>query len=229
MIIAAVVVIVLLVFWAISIHNNIIRASNRCDNAWAAIDTQLQRRNDLIPNLVNTVKGYAAHESQTFEAVTSARAAVANARTPEEKMQASGTLSNALTNLFAVVENYPELKANQNFLELQAELTDTENRLSYARLSYNDVVMNYNNIIAVFPNNLLAGGRSPRTSFQVTDESTPPERKSRTFLSFASFRMPSRISDSTVSWSQFFSIPQNFAKFSKIRFPHGVSFTSQWN
>ena len=161
MIIAAVVVIVLLVFWAISIHNNIIRASNRCDNAWAAIDTQLQRRNDLIPNLVNTVKGYAAHESKTFEAVTSARAAVANARTPEEKMQASGTLSNALTNLFAVVENYPELKANQNFLELQAELTDTENRLSYARLSYNDVVMNYNNIIAVFPNNLLAGGRSP--------------------------------------------------------------------
>ena len=171
MIIAAVVVIVLLVFWAISIHNNIIRASNRCDNAWAAIDTQLQRRNDLIPNLVNTVKGYATHESKTFEAVTSARAAVANARTPEEKMQASGTLSNALTNLFAVVENYPELKANQNFLELQAELTDTENRLSYARLSYNDVVMNYNNIIAVFPNNLLAGGRSPRTSFQVTDES----------------------------------------------------------
>ena len=152
MIIAAVVVIVLLVFWAISIHNNIIRASNRCDNAWAAIDTQLQRRNDLIPNLVNTVKGYATHESKTFEAVTSARAAVANARTPEEKMQASGTLSNALTNLFAVVENYPELKANQNFLELQAELTDTENRLSYARLSYNDVVMNYNNIIAVFPN-----------------------------------------------------------------------------
>ena len=172
MIIAAVVVIVLLVFWAISIHNSIIRASNRCDNAWAAIDTQLQRRNDLIPNLVNTVKGYATHESKTFEAVTSARAAVANARTPEEKMQASGTLSNALTNLFAVVENYPELKANQNFLELQAELTDTENRLSYARLSYNDVVMNYNNIIAVFPNNLLAGGRSPRTSFQVTDEST---------------------------------------------------------
>ena len=170
MIIAAVVVIVLLVFWAISIHNSIIRASNRCDNAWAAIDTQLQRRNDLIPNLVNTVKGYATHESKTFEAVTSARAAVANARTPEEKMQASGTLSNALTNLFAVVENYPELKANQNFLELQAELTDTENRLSYARLSYNDVVMNYNNIIAVFPNNLLAGGRSPRTSFQVTDE-----------------------------------------------------------
>ena len=162
MIIAAVVVIVLLVFWAISIHNNIIRASNRCDNAWAAIDTQLQRRNDLIPNLVNTVKGYAAHESQTFEAVTAARNAVANARTPEEKMQASGTLSNALTNLFAVVENYPELKA---------ELTDTENRLSYARLSYNDVVMNYNNIIAVFPNNLLAGGRSPRTSFQITDES----------------------------------------------------------
>ena len=105
-IIAAVVVIVLLVFWAISIHNNIIRASNKCDNAWAAIDTQLQRRNDLIPNLVNTVKGYAAHESKTFEAVTSARAAVANARTPEEKMQASGTLSNALTNLFAVVENY---------------------------------------------------------------------------------------------------------------------------
>ena len=171
MIIAAVVVIVLLVFWAISIHNNIIRASNRCDNAWAAIDTQLQRRNDLIPNLVNTVKGYATHESKTFEAVTSARAAVANAHTPEEKMQASATLSNALTNLFPVVENYPELKANQNFLELQAELTDTENRLSYARLSYNDVVMNYNNIIAVFPNNLLAGGRSPRTSFQVTDES----------------------------------------------------------
>ncbi|MBF0911761.1 MAG: LemA family protein [Atopobiaceae bacterium] len=170
-VIAVIVIVVVLIIWGISIHNNIIRAYNKCDNAWAAIDTQLQRRNDLIPNLVNTVKGYAAHESQTLEAVTAARSAVANARTPEAKMEAAGTLSNALTSLFAVAENYPELKANQNFLELQSELADTENRLSYARMSYNDVVMNYNNIISVFPNNLLAGGHSPRPSFQITDES----------------------------------------------------------
>ena len=170
MIIAAVVVIVLLVFWAISIHNNIIRASNRCDNAWAAIDTQLQRRNDLIPNLVNTVKGYATHESKTFEAVTSARAAVANARTPEEKMQASGTLSNALTNLFAVVENYPELKANENFLKLQDQLVDTEEKLQASRRFYNAGARDFNTRIIQFPVNILFGTRFEKYTYFTVDE-----------------------------------------------------------
>ena len=170
-IIVVVVLVVLLVLWGISVYNKIIRANNKVDNAWQTIDTQLQRRNDLIPNLVETVKGYAKHESGTLEAVIAARGAVASARTPQKKMEASGTLSNALTSLFAVAESYPELKANENFQQLQSELTDTENRISYARMSYNDVVMDYNNVIAVFPNSLIVGSRfKPRQGFTVEND-----------------------------------------------------------
>ena len=170
-IIVVVVLVVLLVLWGISVYNKIIRANNKVDNAWQTIDTQLQRRNDLIPNLVETVKGYAKHESGTLEAVIAARGAVASARTPQEKMEASGTLSNALTSLFAVAESYPDLKANENFQQLQSELTDTENRISYARMSYNDVVMDYNNVIAVFPNSLIVGSRfKPRQGFTVEND-----------------------------------------------------------
>lgn len=169
--IGVIVLVALLVLWGITIYNKIIRANNKVDNAWATIDAQLQRRNDLIPNLVETVKGYATHESGTLEAVTAARGAVASARTPQEKMEASGALSNALTSLFAVAESYPDLKANANFQQLQSELTDTENRISYARMSYNDVVMDYNNVIAVFPNSIVAGSRfKPRQSFTVDDQ-----------------------------------------------------------
>ena len=155
-ILVVVVVVVLAVAW-ISLSNGIVRAANKCDNAWQTIDTQLQRRNDLIPNLVETVKGYASHESGTLEAVTSARAAVASAATPEAKMEASGQLTRALRGLLAVAEAYPELKANANFQQLQADLTDTENRISYARQSYNDVVMDYNNAIQTFPAVIFAG------------------------------------------------------------------------
>ena len=155
----------------VSINNGIVTKYNRCDNAWQTIDAQLQRRNDLIPNLVETVKGYASHESETLQAVTQARAAVAGAATPEQKMAASSELSSAISRLLVVAEAYPELKANANFQQLQADLTDTENRISYARMSYNDCVLEYNNAITTFPGNLVAGSRyQRRQGFVVTDE-----------------------------------------------------------
>lgn len=163
------IVIVLAIVW-ITIHNGIVRADNRCDNAWQTIDAQLQRRNDLIPNLVETVKGYAKHESQTLGAVTAARAAVSAAPTPESKMEASNQLTSALNHLFAVTENYPDLKANANFQQLQSELTDTENKISYARMSFNDCVLSYNNAIETFPGNIIAGSKfKPRQGFEVED------------------------------------------------------------
>lgn len=161
-------VIVVAVVWAISIYNGIVTADNKCDNAWQTIDAQLQRRNDLIPNLVETVRGYAEHESATLEAVTDARAAVASAATPEAKMEASNALTETLKSLFAVAENYPDLKASANFQQLQADLTDTENRISYARMSFNDMVLEYNNAIETFPGSLIAGSRfRPRAGFEV--------------------------------------------------------------
>lgn len=153
------------------IYNNLVTLRNRVDNAWQNIDTQLQRRGDLIPNLVETVKGYAAHEKDALEAVVSARNAAANAATPDEKMAADGMLSGALRQLFAVAEAYPELKANTNFMQLQASLEDTENKISYARQSYNDCVLNYNNGIQTFPGNIFAGifQFKPRTGFEVAE------------------------------------------------------------
>ena len=162
-------VIAIVVVWVISIYNGIVTADNKCDNAWQTIDAQLQRRNDLIPNLVETVRGYAKHESATLEAVTEARAAVAEAPTPEAKMEASNALTDTLKTLFAVAESYPDLKANTNFQQLQADLTDTENRISYARMSFNDMVLEYNNAIETFPGSMVAGSRfKPRTGFEVT-------------------------------------------------------------
>lgn len=141
----------------IALYNNLVQLRNRVDNAWAQIDVQLQRRLDLIPNLVETVKGYAAHESGTFEAVTQARSAVMDATTPEAKMQADNALTGTLKSLFAVAEAYPELKANTNFQQLQSELTATEDKISYMRQSYNDTVMSYNTAIQTFPGNVIAG------------------------------------------------------------------------
>ena len=169
-IIAIVAVVVVIGIWFVSIYNGIVTRDNRCDNAWQTIDAQLQRRNDLIPNLVETVKGYAAHESGTLQAVTEARAAVTQAGTPEEKMEASNQLSGTLKTLFAVAESYPDLKANTNFQELQAELSDTENKISYARQSFNDCVMKYNNAIQTFPGSLVAslGGYQPMRGFEAS-------------------------------------------------------------
>ena len=163
-------VVAALVLGYISINNGIVTKNNRCDNAWQTIDAQLQRRNDLIPNLVETVKAYTKHESETLQAVTAARAAVAGAATPEAKMEASGQLTQALGHLFAVAEAYPDLKANSNFAQLQADLTDTENKISYARMSFNDCVLEYNNAIETFPGNIVAGSRfTKRQGFVVED------------------------------------------------------------
>lgn len=151
------VVIVVLVIAVIALYNNLIQLRNRVDNAWAQVDVQLQRRLDLIPNLVETVKGYAGHENDTLRQVTQARRAVADAGSPLARMQADSMLTNALKSLFAVAEAYPDLKANANFQQLQTELAATEDKISYMRQSYNDVVMLYNNAIQTFPGMLVAG------------------------------------------------------------------------
>jgi len=150
-------VVVILVIWVIATYNGLIRRRNRVDNSWSQIDVQLKRRYDLIPNLVETVKGYAAHERQTLEAVVQARNSAIAAQTPAEQAQAENILTGALKSIFALAEAYPDLKANQSFLELQEELTATEGRIAYARQFYNDSVLTYNNTIQVFPRNVLAG------------------------------------------------------------------------
>src|SRR5207344_1718720 len=153
-----IVVIVLLIglfFWLG--YNGLVKRRNQVDNAWSQIDVQLKRRYDLIPNLVETVKGYAAHERGTFEAVTQARANAINAQTPADQAQAENVLSGALKSLFAVAEAYPDLKANQNFLNLQEELTASEDRVAYARQFYNDSVQKFDTRIQTFPTNLIAG------------------------------------------------------------------------
>ena len=141
---------------AIGIYNGLIIARNRCDNSWAQVDVQLRRRYDLIPNLVETVKGYAKHEREVFEKVTQARTSAINAGTVKDQAQAENMLSGALKTLFAVAENYPDLKANQNFLQLQEELSGTESKIAYARQFYNDMVMKYNQKQQVFPASIIA-------------------------------------------------------------------------
>jgi LemA protein len=160
----AVIIIVIVVILAIVLllvlpFNSAVRLRNRVDSAWSQISVQLQRRHDLIPNLVETVKGYAAHERQTLEAVTAARTNAVQAQQagPAQQAQAENVLTGALRQLFALSENYPDLKANQNFLSLQEELTSTEDRIAYARQFYNDSVQSYNTRIQTFPTVLLAG------------------------------------------------------------------------
>ena len=150
------VLVVLFLLWLMFGYNGLVRRRNRVDGAWSQIDVQLKRRHDLIPNLVEAVKGYAAHERGTFEAVTNARANAINAQGPEQQAQAENVLSGALKSLFAVAEAYPDLKANQNFLNLQEELTSTEDRIAYARQFYNDSVVSYNTKIQQFPTVILA-------------------------------------------------------------------------
>ncbi|MGZ4713583.1 MAG: LemA family protein [Acidimicrobiia bacterium] len=165
------VVVVLLVLFVIVTYNGLVRTRNRIDNAKSQIDVQLKRRHDLIPNLVETVKGYAAHEKGVFESVTQARANAINAQagaSPQAQAQAENALSGALKSLFAVAEAYPDLKANQNFLNLQEELTSTEDKIAYSRQFYNDSVLGYNTRIQSFPANVLAGtfNFTPREYFE---------------------------------------------------------------
>ena len=151
------VIVVLIVIAIISMYNGLVSARVKVDNAWSQIDVQLQRRFDLIPNFVETVKGYAAHESETFEKIAQLRTSWANAGTVAEKAELDNQLSGALKTIMAVSEGYPELKANQNFSELSEELRNTENKISFSRQFYNDTVTMYNTKIQVFPSNIIAG------------------------------------------------------------------------
>ena len=153
-VLAAIVLAVLL--WVAGAYNGLVRLRNQLENAWAQIDVQLKRRHDLIPNLVETVKGYAKHERGTLEAVIQARNIAVNAKTVGERAEAENVLTGALKSLFAVAEAYPDLKANQNFLRLQEELSSTENKVAFSRQFYNDSVMTYNTRIEIFPTNLIA-------------------------------------------------------------------------
>ncbi|MCL5666648.1 MAG: LemA family protein [Patescibacteria group bacterium] len=170
----AIIVIVVLAIIAVALYNGLVSSRNRVDEAWSDIEVQLKRRYDLIPNIVSTVKGYAAHESGVFDRVTQARAAAMGASNMQEKLKDENTLSGALKNLFAVAEAYPDLKANQNFLQLQAELTDTEDKIQAARRFYNGNVRDYNTKIQQFPGNIFApmGGFTKREFFDI-DEKGP--------------------------------------------------------
>lgn len=152
-----IVIVVIVVAFVITTYNELVRLKNSVKNSFAQIDTQLQRRFDLIPNLVETVKGFAAHEKELLENVTASRSGYMNAGTQEEKLAMNSQLTSSLRTLFAVAENYPELKANANFLKLQDELSETEDKISYSRQFYNDAVTIYNNKIQMFPGNLIAG------------------------------------------------------------------------
>jgi len=171
----------ILLFWLAGTYNMLVKLRNIVKNAWAQIDVQLKRRYDLIPNLIETVKGYAAHESQTFEAVIKARQMAINVSDDvKEKAQMENALSGTLKSLFAVAENYPDLKANQNFLQLQEELASTENKIGFARQFYNDSVMNYNTAKETFPTNMIAAafGFSNSEFFEINEtEKQAPQVK----------------------------------------------------
>jgi len=164
--------VVVLALLAIGIYNALVRLRNQVDNAWAQIDVQLKRRHDLIPNLVETAKGYMKHERETFEAITQARSQAMGAKSVAETAKAEGHLADALSKFMLVVENYPDLKANQNFLALQEELTSTENKIAFSRQNYNDQVLFYNNKIQMFPSNIVAGifSFTKRDFFEVESE-----------------------------------------------------------
>ena len=145
------------VLWFVVMYNGLVRLRNQVKNAWSQIDVQLKRRHDLIPNLIETVKGYMTHERETLENITKARNLAMQAQGPAEQGKAESGLSNAMSNFFLVVENYPDLKANTNFLSLQEELASTENKISFSRQFYNDETMKFNTKIEMFPSNIIAG------------------------------------------------------------------------
>lgn len=162
--------------YGVALYNRLVVFRNRVDNAWSQMDVQLRRRYDLIPNLVETVKGYAAHEREVFEQVTEARARAIAAGSVGEQAQAEDMLTRALRSLFAVAENYPELRASENFRKLQDELAETEDKIAFSRQFYNDTVLRYNNLTQSFPAVVLAGalGFTPREYFQVAEEARRP-------------------------------------------------------
>jgi len=164
-------VLLLVILYVIGTYNVFVGLRNQVDNAWSQIDVQLKRRHDLIPNLVETARGYMQHERGTFEAVTNARAQAMGAKTVAESAKAEGALGDALSKFMLVVENYPDLKANQNFLALQEELSSTENKIAFARQAYNDQTMFFNNRIQMFPSNIVAGVFSftKRDFFEVSE------------------------------------------------------------
>ncbi len=165
------VVALVLIAWVIGIFNGLVRLRNAVKNAWSQIDVQLKRRHDLIPNLVETAKGYMQHERQTLENITKARNLASQASGVGEQAKAEGQLNQALSSFFVVVENYPNLKANENFLALQEELTSTENKIGFARQAYNDSAMQLNNKIEMFPSNIIAGmfNFKPAEFFEIED------------------------------------------------------------
>lgn len=171
-------IIVVLVLYVVSLYNKLVTLKNRVDNSWSQVTVQLKRRWDLIPNLVSTVKGYAEHESKTLEAVIEARNTASHVTmgTVDQTAQAENALSGALRQLFALSESYPDLKANENFNSLQAELSATEDKISYARQFYNDTVMTFNTAIEVFPASMIASsfGFSQRTYFEIDQAETEP-------------------------------------------------------
>lgn len=169
--IAILALVIIVAMYAAGVYNSLVSLRNKVKDQWAQIDVQLKRRFDLIPNLVETVKGYAKHEKETFEKVIAARNSFSKAKTPEAEMKANNELSGALTRLLAVAENYPELKANENFTALQKELTETEDKISYARQFYNDNVMHYKNKIEMFPSNIVANifNFKPEPFFEITE------------------------------------------------------------
>jgi len=170
------VIVGVILLWIIRTYNRMIVLRNRIANAWSQVDVQLRRRYDLIPNLVESVKGYAAHERETFEAVTKARQAGIDASSVADKAQAENLITQALKRLFAVAEAYPQLRATENFQQLQSELTATEDKIAYARQFYNDTVMMFNNLLQVFPASIIAGaaGFKPHDYFQMEDVARGP-------------------------------------------------------
>jgi LemA protein len=192
-VIVIVVVVLLLLFVLVRMFNRLVRLRNRCENAWAQVDVQLRKRYDLIPNLVETVKGYAAHEQQTFEEVTRARTAAQQAQGVAQQAQAENMLTQAIGRLFAVAEAYPQLRATENFQQLQAQLTEVEQQIAVARQVYNDTVLTYDNALQTVPTNVIASAFNfrPREYFQTEDatreaprvqftepEATPPPAQS---------------------------------------------------
>ena len=156
-IIVVVALLIVLACYVIGVYNKLVNARNKVENQFSQVDIQLKRRADLIPNLVETVKGYAKHEEETFTKVIEARNKAVNAGSVNEKIEANNELSGALNKLFALAESYPELKANENFLSLQNDLKDTEDKITYARQFYNDSAMHFNNLVEMFPSNIIAG------------------------------------------------------------------------